>query len=224
MTGLWVLCGILLFLALILFTPIGIELCYDGEFAVSVRVLCFRYRLTPKKQKKINLRKFSKKRYEKMIAKEEKKAAKKAAKEAKKAAAKEAEKKEEAEKGEKGKKRSALVSDLWKMRSLIFRTVRGFIGRIRTERFRVRVVIGSANAAQSALIYGAASNVALSVQEILRSQTNLRRECEIALGVDFTAEKTVADVYALFSVTVASAVVTAFGFIFGFLKRKIKQS
>ena len=80
MTALWILCGVLLFLALILFIPIGIEIRYDGEIKLSLCVLFFRHVLIPKKKKKINLRKFSKKRFEKMLAKEKKKAEKKAAK------------------------------------------------------------------------------------------------------------------------------------------------
>lgn len=222
MTALWILCGVLLFLALILFTPIGVELLYDGEITVSVRALCFRYRVMPKKQKKINLRKFSKKRYEKMLAKEKKKAEKKAAKKAKKAASAKEDEQAEAKEGEKGGK-SKLVSDLWSMRSLIVRTIRSFIGRIRTERMRVRLLIGSDNAAKSALIYGAASNVAVDLQEILRTQTNLRRECEIAIGVDFTSEKTIAEAEIRLAVTVAGVIATAFGFIVGFLKQKIRQ-
>ena len=223
MTGLWILCGVLLFLALILFTPIGIELRYDGEIGAAIRVLCFRYRLMPKKKKKIKLRKYSKKNFEKMLTKEKKKAEKKAAKKSKKADKKEQEEKPSAAEGEKKGKKSSLVSDLWDMRSLLLKTVRSFIGRIRTERMRVRVVIGSDNAAKSALIYGAASNVAVDMQEILRTQTNLRRDCEIALGVDFTSDKTVADVYVRLAVTVASVIATGFGFIVGYFRHKKKS-
>ena len=212
--------------------PIGVELRYDGEIAVAVRVLCFRYRLMPKKRKKIKLRRFTKKRYEKMLAKEKKKKEKKAAKKAKKAADKaEKAEKEKTEKekaaeaqGQKKESKTKIVSDLWQMRSLIAKTVRGFIGRVRTERMRVRLVIGSDNAATSALIYGAAANAAVDMQEILRTQTNLRRECEIDLGVDFTSETTVADVYVRMAITLANVLGTAIAFIFGFLKRKIKQS
>ena len=226
MTALWIVCGVLLFFALLLFIPIGVELRYDGEIAVAVRVLCFRYRIMPKKQKKIKLRRFTKKRYERMLAKERKKEAKKAAKKAEKAAEKAAKAEKEKSAGAAGKKKESqtkLISDMWQMRSLIMRIVRRFIGRVRTERMRVRLVIGSDNAAQSALIYGAAANAAVDMQEILRTQTNLRRECEIELGVDFTSETTVADVYVRLAVTLASALAAAISFIFGFLKHKIKQ-
>ena len=230
MTALWILCGVIAFFALILFIPLGVEFSYDGEIAVAVRVLCFRYRVIPKKKKKIKLRKFTKKRFERMLAKEKKKEEKKAAKKAKKAAdkaekaAKEEAAAKESKKADKKKEKAAkLISDMWKMRSLIFRTVRRFIGHVRTERMRVRLVIGSDNAATSALIYGAASNVAVDMQEILRTQTDLRRECEIEIGVDFTSDTTVADVYAHIAVTLANVLATALAFIFGFLKHKIKQ-
>ena len=224
MTALWIICGVLLFFAFILFVPIGIELCYDGEIAVSVRVLFFRYRLIPKKQKKINLRKFTKKRFERMLAKEKKKAAKKAAKKQKKDAGEDKDTEEKADATEKKRKSPKIVSDLWQMRSLLFGTLRRFVGRVRTERVRVRVIIGSDNAAESALIYGAASNVAVDIQEILRAKTNMRRECEIALGVDFTSETTVADVYMRFAITIASVIATAAGFAVGYVKYKTRGS
>ena len=226
MTALYIIGGVLLLFIAILFIPIGVELRYDGEFAAALRVLFIRYRIIPKRKKKIKLRKFSKKRYERMIAREKKKAEKKAAKKAKKAAEK-AQKKAEGEKAAEAKKKKRdvpkLIGDLWDMRDLIVRTVRDFVGRIRTERVKIRLVIGSDNAAKSALIYGAASNFAVEVPEILRTQTNLRRECEIALGVDFTSEETVADIEMRFALRIASVLATALVFIFGFVKHKIND-
>lgn len=228
MTALWILCAVLVFITLILFIPIGIELRYDTEIKLSLVILFFRYRLIPKKKKKINLRKFSKKRYEKMIAKEKKKEAKKAAKKAAKEAKKKAEQAEAAKKEEAAKEKKKgvpqIVTDLWEMRSMILRTVRRFIGRIKTQKVKIRLLIGSDNAASSALIYGAAANAAVDIEEILRTQTDLRRECEIALGVDFTSEKTVADVEVRFAVTLANVLATAISFVFGFVKHKIKQN
>ena len=225
MTALYIIGGVLLLFIAILFIPIGVELRYDGEFAAALRVLFIRCRIIPKREKKIKLRKFSKKRYERMIAREKKKAGKKAAKKAKKAAEKA--QKAEGEKAAEAKKKKRdvpkLIGDLWDMRDLIARTVRDFVGRIRTERVKIRLVIGSDNAAKSALIYGAASNFAVEVPEILRTQTNLRRECEIALGVDFTSENTVADIEMRFALRIASVLATALVFIFGFVKHKIKD-
>ena len=155
-----------------------------------------------------------------MLAKEQKKEKKKEVKGTKK----QSEKKKEAEKEQKAEEKSALVSDLWQMRSLILHTVGFFIHRIRTEVAMIRVTVGSEDAAKSALLYGAASQFAVYILEILRAQTKLKREGEVSIGVDFTSEKTSANIDIRFSIRIGSILCTLISFGVGFFKHKIKEN
>ena len=225
MTALWILCGVALFTVLVLLVPLGVELRYNGEIAVDAKIAFVRLRIIPKRKKKIRLRRFTKKRFERTLAKEKKKEEKKAAKKAaksKKPSDKPSEAKPE-KSAEKKEESPKLVSDLWQMRSLILRTVGRFVHRIRTKTFSVRVLIGSEDAATSALLYGAAAQFAAYVSEILRTQTKMRCREAVDIGVDFTSEKTAADIDVAFSISVGGVIATAIGFGVGFIKRKIKQ-
>ena len=229
MSALLIIGGILLFFALIFFIPVGIELRYNGDIALDARIAFVRLRLVPKRRKKINLRKFSKKRFEKMLAKEkkksEKKAAKKSPKQTKKKTASPAEKKKDQKSAEKKTEdKPKLVSDLWQMRSLILKTIGRFIHRINTKTFDIRVIIGSGDAATSAILYGAATQFAVYILEILRTQTRFRCKETVDIGVDFTSEETVAEIALRFSIRVGSVIATAIGFAIGFIKKKLKEN
>ena len=223
MTALYIICGVVLLFALILLVPVGIELRYDGEIALDAKIAFVRIALVPKRRKKIKLRKFSKKRFGKMLAKEEKKEEKKAAKKSAHKDEAVPEKKPEATAEKKAEKKPKLVSDLWEMRSLLIRTVGAFIHRIRTKVARICVTIGSEDAAKSALLYGAVSQFAVYILEILRSQTKMAREGEVVIGVDFTSEKTRADVDVRLSICVGSVIAVAIGFGVGYFKHRINQ-
>ena len=230
MIALCIIGGVALFIALVLLIPVGVALRYDGEIALDARIAFVRLRLIPKPKKKIKLRKFTKKRFERTLAKkkkkEEKKAAKKAAKDQNKAPKESDEKKEEKVGAKDAGKKEAdpkLVSDLWQMRSLIAKTIGGFVHRVRTNELKILVRIGSDNAATSALVYGAVSQFAAYVIELLRTQTRMRCREQIGVGVDFTSEKTEADIALCFTIRVGSALAAALGFIIGYIKHRIKK-
>lgn len=221
MTALWIILAVCAFIALIMLIPVGIDLRYDGNIAAAIRVLFIRYQLYPKKQKKINLRKFSKKRFDRMLAKQAEKEEKKKAKKAKKAAVsaeKKAEKKEKPTEDE-----HSLVKDLWEMRSLILDTVGFFIHRIHTTLARIRVTIGAEDAAKCAILYGAVAQSAAYITEILRTQTILRKKEEVDIRADFTSEKTVADVDVRFAVRIGGVVLTVLHLGIGFIKKQLKK-
>ena len=219
MIALAIVGGIALLVLLVLLIPVGIEIRYDGEIALTLRAAFIRYRLIPKRKKKINLRKFSKKRFEKMLEKERRREEKKARKKAKRKTEHEGGEKKPKDTGEK----KGLVSDLWRLRSLIAKTVARFIHSIRTNVVRIHLKIGADDAASCALLYGAASQFTAYTLELLRTQTKMKGGEDVAVAANFTSEKTEADVEVRFSIRVANALAAGIRFLFGYIKYKAKE-
>lgn len=220
MTALWILCGIAVLLCLVLLIPIGIELRYDGEITLSARVAFLRFRLIPKRRKKIRLRRFSKKRYEEMLAKEKKKSEKRPPSRPRRAAGHD----KMDQKRSEDVKKTSLAADLWEMRELMLDILDDFTHKIRTQCVRIHLAVGASDAARCALVYGAASQFAAYVLEVLRSRTRMRCGEDVAIAADFASEQTRADIELCFSVRFGNVVASILRLGAAYFKKMIKEN
>lgn len=237
MTGLIIFGAIVLFFVLIGMISATVTLSYNREFAVSLRVLFFRFQLVPKKSKTPNPKKYTRKKYEKMLEKqrikeekaEEKKKLKKEKKEAEKA---EKEKAKAAGNGEKksdeGKKKS--VADIVDLVSTILEAVKSlfksFGKHLRVCAVKMNITVASDNAADTAVIYGVVCQSVAYIMEILYNITNFKVKNGDSVSVvpDFTASKSTADIKISFRLRVWHIFAMLFAAAGGFIRGKIKTN
>lgn len=194
---------IILFFAFLLSLKATVTVEYNGEVALSVRVLFIKLRILPKKEKKRS-RSMSRRKAQRLRAAMEKKEAKKKEKAAKKKAAK-AEKKAQSASAKKKKLSGQEIVDIV---SLICQLVRAvietFFGHLRIKLARIRLVIATGDAATTAIAYGAVTqsiNVLFPLLESVRT-LSLPVGDNISVSTDFTSDRTEIDVKLSFSLRV----------------------
>lgn len=191
MTALYIIGGILLFIALLLLIPVGIRIKYNGDFSLFVKIGPVSKQLIPKKEKKIKISYYSEKNVERRKKKQQKKAAKK--KKAKKPSGGTAEKKDSvlAVRLKSADTAPDMIARLYDM--LVLVTDR-FAKRLHIKIFRLDAVVGSDNAAKTALLYGGACSLAGCIASFLAQHTELKQKRKsINVTPDFLAEKTTAE-------------------------------
>lgn len=189
---------------------------YRDEVALSVSVLGIRIRILPKKEKKVNIKKFSAKRFRKMLKQKElaekkkleKKKKKEEQKKAKKLAKKQAKEEEKKKAKEfppehKKKKRSlseniSLVCDILKI--FFSRFAKHF--RIKVARLNITVATG--DAATTAVLYGVAVQGVEYILALLDKATNVKykKDAEVNVAVDYLSESTSVDISIAFALRV----------------------
>ncbi len=201
----WIVIGCILLFFIFLFTVHAfITLDMAEDLALSVRVLCFRIKILPKKEKKYNPKKYTLKKIRKRDAKAAAKDAKAAENKKKKAAAK-AEKKAEKkakldamskeERRELKRKKKASRPALTDLIPLVCRVLglffSRFFGKLHIKVARLNVRIGAADAMQAAVMYGVVNQ---SVQYLLTAFNKFThvdglKRAEISITPDFTSDK-----------------------------------
>ena len=194
-------------------------------------------RILPKKQKKYNINDYTPKK----IAKRDKKAAEKAKKKAEAAKKKKAEKeakkkqkKESAAKLTKAEKKAIKARKKAKrppipdMLSLFLRVIKilfsGLFSKFHFHVARLRIKVGTPNAATTAMTYVAVSNAINPVLNFLDKHSNLhgRGNADIDVSPDFTSEEFKIDIKLGFSTSIGGILgalfKTGFAFIFGWFK------
>lgn len=220
MTALCILCGIAFVICLILLMPIGIEMRYDGEITLCARVAFLRFRLIPKRQKKIRLRNFSKKRYEKMIAKERKRTEKGHKTRSERTSRHRSAAKEDAH----GVKKTKLAADLWEMREILIDILGDFLRKIRTKCMRIHLTVGASDAASCALLYGAMSQFTAYALELVRSRTRVNCREDIAVDADFASVDTRCDIELCFSLRLGSVLASVLRLGAAYFRKMIKEN
>ena len=190
MIALYIIGGILLLILLLCLLPVGIRIKYSDDLSLSVTVGPVRRQIVPKKEKKIKLSDYS----EKALEKKRRKQAKKDAKKKKKKNAPAHGKPEE-------KKDSVLVSRLKhidtapdmiaQLYDILVIVVDKFAKRLRIKIFELDAIIGSDNAAKTAILYGGACSLAGVISSFLAQHTELsQKKKSINIAPDFLSEKT----------------------------------
>lgn len=236
----WLIFGIILLcLWLVGMIRAQVVLIFNGELALKVKVLGLTIQILPKKPKKpLNPDDFTPEKYRKLLAKEAKLQAKKEAKKAK-SQAKKAEKaankkkaKEEAAKNPpkrpKKKKGLADILDLVYMGVDALKSLGKSFGKhFEIEAVRLRIIVGSEDAAQTAMLYGILVQAVAYFLEILSSITNLRirkpNRSNILVDADFTSEKIEADLHLIFKMRVWHIFAMVFSALGGVIKNRLAK-
>ena len=245
----WIVFGCILFVFwLIGMIRANIEVCYSDSVRVAIKVCGMRFVITPKKKKVPKLSDFTPKKYRKKLEKDEaarlKAEAKKAEKQAKKEAQK-AEKKKAAEAkknaaaqakakgqtesdGSKKKKKMELADIIgWVYVGLDALKALGksFGKHFEIEAVKMKIAVGTEDAAQTAILYGIIVQMAAYLVEGLSAITNFRcrnRE-EMEIRADFLSDKMVMDLHFIFKIRVWHIFAWIFAAIGAALKRIIKN-
>ena len=148
MTALIVLGCILLFFLFLLSLKVKITIGYRDEVTLSVRVLCFKIGILPKKEASAP-HSMSARKAEKLRRKAEKKAAKK--KEAKRLKAEHKLQKKQAAAEQPKKSLSDILDIISMVRKIAAEVIRRFFGHLRIDVARLKVVVATGDAASTAL-------------------------------------------------------------------------
>ncbi len=237
--ALYIVLGIFAFFALIFNLRIRVTIDMADELALSVMVCGIKINILPKKPKKYKLSDYTlkkiAKRDRKNAIKEEKKARAKALKKKKKAEAKKRKQEEEAKLSKAEKKaikarKKASMPPIPPLVSLLVKTLGyffpGFFGKFHFHVARIKLRIGGADAAQTALVYYAVTNALTPALNFIEKHAHLhgRKTAEIDIRPDFLSEDITADVKIGFSTSIGSILATligtAFKFMLGYIKIK----
>lgn len=208
-------------LAFILLLKGKITIAYRDELTLTVSVLGIPFHILPAKEKKVHIWRFNLGRTRKKEAKHRLAAAKRAKADREKAAEKKQRKAEQKE-AKKNQPKVPLDETIRMILSLV-KTVFAHLGRyLHIEIARLRLVVATGDAAQTAILWGAVCPAVGALLEILGRITNLRtvRHCDIDVVPDFTAPTFTADVCISFSLRVWHLFAIAFATLFSFFKHK----
>lgn len=230
----WIVFAAIVALFVALFTiRVRVDLEMADELKLSVLAFGIRIGILPKKPKKYNIRDYSLKKIAKRDRKAEKKAAKKAEAAKKKAEAKKQKKEQEAKltkaekKAIKAQKRAKMppVPDMIPLFLQVLKTFfSGFLGKFHFRVMRIKIGVGSADAATTAMIYSGICTAMKPVFKFLDKHSNLHgmKTAEIDVYPDFLSDSITADVKMSFSMSIGGLLgvvfKTAFKFLFGWIK------
>jgi len=161
----------------------------ESGFAVFLRILFFKIPLYPSKEKKVNTKKFSIRKFRKMRRREEAKLRKKKAKQP----AKKSE-------GKPKKKLSETVSGILDLiKNVVLKTIKKFGKHLRIEVLKLHIKIASDDAAKTAILYGTISQSVAYILEILSRVVRTKKPSEsVIVQPDFVAQKSAADILIVF--------------------------
>ncbi len=206
MTALAVIGIILAVLFFILSLKATVKIEYCGEVSLSVRVLLFNIKILPSKKDKRRPQSMSAKKAAKLKAKLEAKEKKKRTKKAQKK--KEKEEKKQALASGTAKKEKKSPSEILDIVELVLKLVQAviskFFGHLKIKLARLRLVLGSEDAATTAILYGAVTQSINVLFPLLEGVKNfsVARNADIDVAADFTSEETQIDICIAFSLRV----------------------
>lgn len=214
MTGLWIILGILLFIAFILLIRVKLIIEYHGaDVALTLKIFGIPIRLMPKKEKikRIHLSDYSYKAVQKRKKKEEKRKAKP--------------KKQKQKEAPKAKEKQPLSESISFIAELVKYLLAKFFGHLRIDVTEIRIAVGSDDAARTAIMFGIINQAAAALLDILGSITNVKksRKNEISVYADFTSDKIRADMNIGFSLCVWHALSIALGSLFRYVGNMLKK-
>ena len=186
----FILITILAVILFILFLRVSIQLVYENELAVVLKVLCFKYTLFPKR-KKLNVKKFSAKGIRRKLEKDKKILNKKQVKEQNK------------------KSNTGIVDTLKNAYEILSVLVSRLLKYLKIRVVRLDVVIATDDAAKTAIQYGLAVQTVQYLVTVLEQITNfkVKKNCGINVSCDFLTEKSKLDLNIVMSLRVWQAIV-----------------
>ena len=237
--ALYILLGIVALFVFLFAVRVRVTIDMSDELYLYASVCGIKIKILPKKPKKYKLRNYTlkkiAKRDRKNALKAEKKARAQALKKKKKADAKKRRQEEQANLSKEEKKaakalKKASRPPLPPLISLLLKTLGfffpGLFGKIHFHIARIKLSIGGADAAQTALMYYAITNAISPALNFIEKHSNLhgRSTAEIDIRPDFLSEEIKADVKIGFSTSLGGilgiALKTGFKLMFGYIKIK----
>lgn len=214
-------------LAFILLFKVKITIAYADELALTVTLCGIPIRLLPARPKKVRVGRYSLKRMRRKEAKARAKAKKKAEADRARAAAKK-QKKAEAKAAKKGQPKPPLDETIHMVLELVKVVFARFGRHLRIDVTRLRIVVATGDAASTAILWGAVCPGVAALLELLDRITNLRtvKDCDIDVGIDYTAPAPKADLCIAFSLRVWHVLDIAIRAAVSFIRNKptVKQS
>lgn len=200
-----IICGIVILLLIaLLFVRIKFDIMLEEEVVVRLNILGIKISIIPSKEKKVKIKKFKK-----GYPKEKEKTAKS------KSEKKEKHKFSDDEKIPIGDKISTILT----LVKLLFSR---FFKHLRLDVSKIIVVVGAKDAASCAITYGIVSQSVAYLLEFLDKNLNIykKRSGEIKVLCDFTAEKTVYDVFISASLNIWQLLDIAITLVYNYFKGK----
>lgn len=195
-----ILLVILALLLILLFTPFGVAVRYEGgEFTAAARVLCFDIPVFPRKEK-------------------EGKGEKKPKKEKKPKPEKEPQEEQKEQEGEKPKRKLPIgIEDIPKLFHLLMDTLSRFRRKLTVNYFMLHLVVAGNDPYNTAMMYGAVCAL-LGILQAKQGKAFRVLRSDVQTAVDFTQEELMADAALTITISLGRilAVVIAMGW--GFLK------
>ena len=209
MTALYIILGIAVFITLLALLRITLILDAEDELTLTVKVLCFRFRLLPQRKRPPKPRHFRIKAFRRRRLKEERRFRKREL--ARAAAFEKKEKKAEAvkEAGKETPKRSlkenvAFGIDLIKY--VVLRVLKAFGKRLRIDIYALHITVAGEDAAKTATAFGYVSQGVAYIMALLNECLTIRyphpKENTIAVRVDYLMDKPTFRVHIAFHIRV----------------------
>lgn len=224
MTALIVIGCILLFLVLLLSLKVTLTFMYSDELVLYVRVLFVKIKILPKSKKKSGPHSMSARKAEKIKNKLAKKAEKKRLKAEEKRKKKQA-KKELEEKEPKQKKSLSEVLDIIRMiTDTSKKATKTFFGHLRVDVAKLHVNVATGDAATTAIAYGAISEAAFYLFEVLEplDGVSMPDRKNVSICADFLSDSFTADIKISLSIRVWHVLHTALAALGKLVKHLIK--
>lgn len=217
----WIVLGcILLFFIFLLSLKAVITIGYSDGITLTIRVLFFKIKILPKKEKKKGPHSMSASKAQKIRKKLVKKEKAKREKKAQKALQKK-------QAPPKPKKSVAEILDLIAMvRKLVAAVVKCFFKHLRIDIARLKIKIATGDAASTAIAYGAvtqAVNVLFPLLEPIKN-FGLPETTELDIQPDFLSESSEMDILLSFSLRVWHVFDIAFSALGAFFKHKFSKT
>ncbi len=216
-----------------------VYLDYKDDIALSVSVLGIRIGILPKKERKVDINKYSAKKFRKMLAKkqaaEEKKLAKKkkkdelkAKKKLEKKQKKDAEKqyaKEHPDEPKKEKKKLSLGQIFSLVGGVLTKLFTRFGRHFRIKVARLNITVATGDAASTAVLYGVAVQGVEYILALLDKMTNIscRKDAEVNVNVDYLSDDVAVNIALAFSLRVWHLFDILFHVAFAALKNLFKK-
>ena len=190
-----------------------VTVAYSDEVSLSVRVLFFKIKILPAKEKR-GKRRMSEKKAAKIRDSLRKKQQKKAL--AKK-------EKEQAKDTKEKKSISETISGVKMITDIVLAVIKKFFGHLQIKMTRIKMVVATEDAATTAIAYGAITqslNILLPALESVKNFKKLKKT-EIDIRADFLANSPTFDVEISFAIRVWHLFDVAFAALGKFIKGKL---
>ena len=184
MTALWIILGIFAFFFILFSIPIHVVVEADSDVRVHARFLFVKYSLFPMKKRK------------------KKPKTDKKTKKTKKGGSAKVKKKDES--ATKKKPKRDIIGLIKLILKLVSAVLRKFPKHFRVRILRYKIVVGTKDAAKTALLYGAVTGLSSRLFELLKRGTRFRvkKKSDVNVYADFIGEKIKADIGIDISLTI----------------------